>query len=135
MHLAAITYSLFLICFTSVRTIFAIGAHPVSPITTDILTTFAFPRTACSKMTSKSSGILKKISVNLISAASTLSGAHPLTAPNTIATIVDISVAKTPINREILPPYQIMEKISRPIVSVPNKNSRPGASLQCIRSI
>mgnify|MGYP002537679601 CR=1 FL=1 len=30
----------------------------------------------------------------------------------------------------ILPPYQIIEKMSRPIVSVPNRNSRHGAAEQ-----
>ena len=34
-----------------------------------------------------------------------------------------------PIDREIRPPYQIMEKISRPIVSVPKRNSLFGARL------
>ena len=35
----------------------------------------------------------------------------------------------------ILPPYQIIEKISLPIVSVPNRNSRHGMTEQFFRSI
>ena len=89
----------------------------------------AFPKTACNKITSSRFGILKKISVKRMSNESTHSGAHPLTEPKTIASTVERNVASTPIKSEIRPPYQIMEKISLPIVSVPKRNSPPGASL------
>ena len=42
-HLEAMTYSLFRICLTSVRTTFAILVQLVIPITTERLTIFAFP--------------------------------------------------------------------------------------------
>ena len=54
-------------------------------------------------------------------------GAIPQKEPITIARKVEIKVDNTPIVREILPPYQSMEKISLPMVSVPNKNSLFGA--------
>ena len=41
----------------------------------------------------------------------------------------DGEVANPPIRIEILPPYQIMEKISLPMVSVPKRNSAFGALL------
>ena len=47
-------------------------------------------------------------SVKRISSESTHSGAHPLTEPKTIASTVEISVASTPINSDIRPPYQII---------------------------
>ena len=89
--------------------------------------TFAFPRMACRKITVRRFGMLSRISVALMSSISSQSGAMPLTVPNTIAIPADITVAAIPINRDCRPPYQIMEKISRPIVSVPNKNSLHGA--------
>lgn len=127
MHLAAITYSLFRSCRTSVLIILAILIQLVIPITKDRLNTFAFPRMACRKITVRRFGMLSRISVALMSSISSQSGAMPLTVPNTIAIPVDITVAAIPINRDWRPPYQIMEKISRPIVSVPNKNSLHGA--------
>ena len=54
---------------------------------------------------------------------------NPLKAPTTTAIKVEITVANPPIRIEILPPYQIMEKISLPIVSVPKRNSLSGALL------
>ena len=42
---------------------------------------------------------------------------------------VEITVARKPMVMEIRPPYQMPEKISRPRVSVPNRNSRQGAAL------
>ena len=42
-HLEAMTYSLFRICLTSVRTTFAILVQLVIPITTERLTIFAYP--------------------------------------------------------------------------------------------
>ena len=65
-HFAAIIYSLFRICRTSVRTTFAILVQLVTPITNDRLRTFAFPMIACSKMIRSRVGILRNISVNLI---------------------------------------------------------------------
>lgn len=37
-----------------------------------------------------------------------------------------MTVEPTPMNSDSRPPYQIIEKMSRPIVSVPNRNSRHG---------
>lgn len=122
-HLAAMTYPLFRICFTSVRTTLAILGQLVIPIINEILKMLAFPKIACNKMTSSRFGMLKKISVKRMSSESTHSGAHPLTEPKTIASTVERNVASTPIKSEIRPPYQIMEKISLPIVSVPKRNS------------
>ena len=42
--------------------------------------------------------------------------------PYTTAITVEIRVAKKPMNRDTLPPYQMQEKISRPSVSVLIKN-------------
>ena len=51
-HLAAMTYPLFRICFTSVRTTLAIPGQLVIPIINEILKMLAFPKTACNKITS-----------------------------------------------------------------------------------
>ena len=128
-HLAAMIYSLFRICRTSVRTTFAILVQLVTPITRDRLSIFASPIIACSKMIRSRVGILKNISVNLMISSSSQAGATPLKAPTTTAIKVEITVANPPIKIEILPPYQIMEKISLPIVSVPKRNSLSGALL------
>lgn len=77
----------------------------------------------------------QKISVSRIRSASSHAGAHPLTAPKRTAITVEISVESRPIASDILPPYQIIEKISLPIVSVPNRNSRHGMTEQFFRSI
>ena len=95
---------------------------------------FAVARMACSSTTSSRFGTLSRISVSRIRRRSSQSGAQPLTVPNRMAMAVDSSVDRTPMVSEMRPPYQIMEKISRPIGSVPKRNSRDGASLQCARS-
>ena len=118
MHLAAMTYSLARSCLTSVRTTLAILVQLVRPMT------------ACRKMTSSRFGTLRRISVRRISSASSHLGASPLTAPNKIASSVEMTVEPTPMNSDSRPPYQIIEKISRPIVSVPNRNSRHGTAEQ-----
>ena len=87
------------------------------------------------KMTRRRFGTDKKISVSRIRSASSHAGAHPLTAPKRTAITVEISVESRPIASDILPPYQIIEKISLPIVSVPNRNSRHGMTEQFFRSI
>ena len=110
-HFAAMMYSLFRICRTSVRTTFAILVQLVTPITNDRV------------------GILKNISVNLMISSSSQAGATPLKAPTTTAIKVEMTVANPPIRSEILPPYHIMEKMSLPIVSVPKRNSLSGAWL------
>ena len=111
------------------RTTFAILVQLVTPITKDRLRIFASPIIACSKMIRSRVGILKNISVNLMISSSSQAGATPLKAPTTTAIKVEITVANPPIKIEILPPYQIMEKISLPIVSVPKRNSLSGALL------
>ena len=119
----------FLADVTSVLTTFAILVQLVTPITNDRLSTFAFPRIACRKITKSRLGMLSKISVILISNISSHSGARPLTVPKIIAIPVDIIVATNPINNDCRPPYHIMEKISLPMVSVPNRNSLHGATV------
>ena len=57
-HLAAVTYPLFRICFTSVRTTLAILGQLVIPIINEILKMLAFPKIACNKMTSSRFGML-----------------------------------------------------------------------------
>ena len=49
-------------------------------------------------------------------------------------TKVEIKVARKPMVMEMRPPYQIPEKISRPRVSVPNRNSVFGAILKFFKS-
>ena len=88
------------------------------------------PMTACREMTSSRFGTLRRISVRRISSASSHLGASPLTAPKRIASSVEMTVEPTPMNSDSRPPYQIIEKMSRPIVSVPNRNSRHGAAEQ-----
>ena len=44
-----------------------------------------------------------------------------------LARSVEMTVEPTPMKSDSRPPYQIIEKMSRPIVSVPNRNSRHGA--------
>ena len=78
-------------------------------------------------MISKRDGMLRKSSVKRMRRLSSHWGAIPQNDPITIARKVEIKVDNTPIVREILPPYQSMEKISLPMVSVPNKNSLFGA--------
>ena len=58
----------------------------------------------------------------------------PLNAPNRIAIKTEITVDSTPMISEILPPYQIMEKISLPNLSVPNQCSLFGACNAFFRS-
>ena len=99
-----IAYSLLRICRTSVRTIFAMLVQLVTPITTEIVTTFGFPRIACSKMTSSKLGTLSRISVRRISSVSSHCGAIPLIPPNTTAIAVEMTVDSNPIKREIRPP-------------------------------
>lgn len=60
-HLAAMIYSLFRICRTSVRITFAILVQLVTPITIERLTTFAFPIIACNKMIRRRDGKLNII--------------------------------------------------------------------------
>ena len=88
------------------------------------------PMTACRKMTSSRFGTLRRISVRRISSASSHLGASPLTASNKIASSVEMTAEPTPMNSDSRPPYQIIEKMSRPIVSVPNRNSRHGTAEQ-----
>ena len=134
MQREASTYSLLRSLRTSVRTTLAMLAQLVSPMTSESVSTFAVPRMACSSTTSSRFGTLSRISVSRIRRRSSQSGAQPLTVPNRMAMAVDSSVDRTPMVSEMRPPYQIMEKISRPIGSVPKRNSRDGASLQCARS-
>ena len=58
---------------------------------------------------------------------SAISPAIALSDPYMTAITVDIIVEIIPIDIDTLPPYHMQENISRPIVSVPNKNSVPGA--------
>ena len=53
----------------------------------------------------------------------------PLSAPSRIAMAAEIAAESRPIKSEMRPPYQIIEKMSRPSASVPNKNSRLGGAL------
>ena len=135
MHLAARTDSSLRICRTSVRTTLAMDVQLVRPMTRERLTALASPRMACSRMTSSRPGTLSRISVRRISRASSRRGAMPLAAPTTTAMQVDTSVEAMPMNRERRPPDQIMEKRSRPRLSVPNGNAPHGAALQWLRSI
>lgn len=128
-HLEARMYSLFRICRTSVRTIFAMLVQLVMPITRERLRTLAFPRMACVRISIKRLGTLSSISVSRMKSASSHAGAMPLADPRITAIAVEIKVETKPINREIRPPYQIMENKSRPMVSVPNKNSLLGGVL------
>lgn len=134
MHLAAMTYSLARSCLTSVRTTLAMLVQLVRPMTSAMLHALGVPMIACKKMTSSRFGTLRRISVRRISSASSHLGESPLTAPKRIASSVEMRVEPTPMNSDSRPPYQIIEKISRPIVSVPNRNSRHGAAEQWARS-
>lgn len=129
MHLAAITYSLLRSWRTCMRTTFAMLNQLVSPMTIDRLHRSASPHIACINIINSKLGILISISVRRIKNASSHCGARPLTVPNSMAAAADMAAAANPINNEILPPCQIMEKISRPIASVPNRNSLHGAVL------
>ncbi len=135
MQRAATTYSLPRSWRTSERTTFAMLVQLVTPMTSDRLSTFGLPRIACKNTTTSRFGTLIRISVRRIIRSSSHAGAQPLAAPNTTAMTVEIAVAIRPMNSEMRPPYQIIEKISRPMVSVPNRNSCPGAAMQCCRSM
>lgn len=102
----------------------------VRPMTSAMLHALGVPMIACKKMTSSRFGTLRRISVKRISIVSSHLGASPLTAPNRIASSVEMTVEPTPMNSDSRPPYQIIEKMSRPIVSVPNRNSRHGTAEQ-----
>ena len=111
-------------------------AHqPVTPITSDRLSTLAVPRMACKNSTSSSDGTLPSSSVRRIMAVSSHGAAMPLTAPYTTAMTVDTAAARNPTASDTRPPYQMQAKISRPMVSVPNQNCPDGAAAQLARSI
>ena len=100
-----------------------------------MLSTLAFPSTAWSSTITSRLGTLSRISVRRMSSPSSHAGAQPLTAPKRMAMAVDSRAAARPMNRESRPPYQIMEKISRPMASVPKRNSPQGGTPQRARSI
>ena len=135
MQCDACTYSLLRSTRTSVRTTLAMLIQLVSPMTIDRLSALALPRIACSSTISSRFGMLMKISLTRMKNASSFSHAQPLRLPKKTAMAVDRSVAQMPMNSDSLPPDQIIEKISRPIVSVPKRNSLFGAALQWLRSI
>ena len=135
MQCDACTYSLLRSTRTSVRTTLAMLIQLVSPMTIDRLSALALPRIACSSTISSRFGMLMKISLKRMKNASSFSPAQPLRLPKKTAMAVDRSVAQMPMNSDSLPPDQIIEKISRPIVSVPKRNSLFGAALQWRRSI
>ena len=135
MQCDACTYSLLRSTRTSVRTTLAMLIQLVSPMTIDRLSALALPRIACSSTISSRFGMLMKISLTRMKNASSFSPAQPLRLPKKTAMAVDSSVAQMPMNSDSLPPDQIIEKISRPIVSVPKRNSLFGAALQWLRSI
>jgi len=135
MQCDACTYSLLRSTRTSVRTTLAMLIQLVSPMTIDRLSALALPRIACSSTISSRFGMLMKISLTRMKNASSFSPAQPLRLPKKTAMAVDRSVAQMPMNSDSLPPDQIIEKISRPIVSVPKRNSLFGAALQWRRSI
>ena len=135
MQCDACTYSLLRSTRTSVRTTLAMLIQLVSPMTIDRLSALALPRIACSSTISSRFGMLMKISLTRMKNASSFSPAQPLRLPKKTAMAVDRSVAQMPMNGDSLPPDQIIEKISRPIVSVPKRNSLFGAALQWRRSI
>ena len=135
MQCDACTYSLLRSTRTSVRTTLAMLIQLVSPMTIDRLSALALPRIACSSTISSRFGMLMKISLKRMKNASSFSPAQPLRLPKKTAMAVDRSVAQMPMNSDSLPPDQIIEKISRPIVSVPKRNSLFGAALQWLRSI
>ena len=41
----------------------------------------------------------------------------------------DIKSARNPMVKEILPPYKILEKLSRPLISSPSKYNSPPSSI------
>ena len=135
MQCDACTYSLLRSTRTSVRTTLAMLIQLVSPMTIDRLSALALPRIACSSTISSRFGMLMKISLTRMKNASSFSPAQPLRLPKKTAMAVDRSVAQMPMNSDSLPPDQIIEKISRPIVSLPKRNSLFGAALQWRRSI
>ena len=134
MHCDAVTNPLSFTVFACVRTIFAIENHPQSPIAALIPMIF-FPNTACTNKTSKSDGTERSTSTRRIKSLSSHAGDSALAVPYKTAITADIAADKKPMVRETRPPCHIHENRSRPIVSVPKKNSRPGAQLQFIRSI
>ena len=135
MHRAASTYSLVRRRRTSVRTTLAIPAQPVTPMTRDKLQTEAVPRMACKSTISSRCGTLRKISIPRIRSASSRGPAQPLSVPSRAAMTVEMAAPRKPIVSDARPPYQIIEKMSRPIASVPKRNSWHGATLQLARSI
>ena len=106
----------------------------VRPMTQDRVHTLAGPSRAWSSSTSSKPGILSRISVPRISSVSSQTGAIPLAAPKTMASTVEMAVASMPMSSETRPPYQIMENRSRPMASVPKRNSQLGATLQLVKS-
>ena len=80
-------------------------------------------------------GTLSNSSVRRMRRESSQAGAQPLSAPKTMAMAAEIMADAAPMNRDSRPPYHIMEKISRPMESVPKRNSRFGPTPQWARSI
>lgn len=134
-HFAAVTYPLLRICRTSVRMTFAMLNHPVMPITAARVMALASPQIACKKIINSRFGTLNNSSDRRINRASSQAGARPQAVPYKMAAPVDIAVAAKPMNSDNLPPYHITENRSRPIVSVPNQNSRFGGTLQFAKSM
>lgn len=134
MSLAARMYSLCLIWRTSVRTTLAMFIQLVSPMMQAMARGLDWPIMACKKMMTRMEGMLIAISAKRISTSSSQAGAKPLTQPYTTAMAVETAAATNPMNSEMRPPYQIIEKISRPMGSVPKRNPLPGGWLMCERS-
>ena len=130
----AITYSLPRSCRASVRTTFAMEYQEVRPMITAMDTGVATPQMACRNSTVSSSGTLSNISVRRIMALSTPGEETPLTAPYTTAMAVEIKVERKPMNSDTRPPCQMQRNRSRPMASVPKRNSPPGAWEVCSRS-
>ena len=102
-------YSLFLICLTSLLTIFAILIQLTHPITIDIDIGVLSPIIDWIKIINRIDGILNTISIAFIIKLSIALIDIPLMLPYTIPINVDIIVENIPINNDILPPYQMFE--------------------------
>ncbi len=107
----------------------------VTPMTSAMPAGDGVPSSDCKKTTISRLGTLSRISVSRISSASSQPGAMPLSDPNATAIRVETRVEAKPMNRDTRPPDQIMEKMSRPMVSVPKGNSPPGGRFVLARSM
>src|SRR5690554_3434724 len=92
------------------------------------------PSKAEAVMAKIKNGKLKKTSARRIIKTSIRPPKYPAKAPSTRPILKEIDTDTKPTDSEILPPYRVRAKMSRPISSVPNQCSAEGGWLRARKS-